>query len=118
MGDSERSFNNETIPPSLPNVAPHSRDAPRLNDVALVEIAKLQNDGEHIKSLLIEIKSDLRDVRDRAIKLEEVTRSNEKVLDETKKKVDKINNWVIGASAVVAFIVVVSQAALRFFPAK
>lgn len=118
MDNSEQSFNSETTPPSLPNVAPHPRDSVRLNDVALVEIAKLQNDGEHIKVLLNEIKTDLRDVRDRAIKLEEVTRSNERILDETKKKVDKINNWVIGASAVVAFIVVISQVALRFFPAK
>lgn len=94
-----------------------SGDQFRSADIVLIEVAKLQNDGEHIKSLLMEIRTDLRDVRDRTIKLEEAVRANDKTLEETRKKVDRVHNWVIGASAIIAFLVVASQILLRIWPA-
>lgn len=89
----------------------------RSADIALIEIAKLQNDGEHIKSLLTEIRTDMRDVRDRTIKLEEAVRANDKTIEETRKKVARVHNWIIGAGAIVAFLVVASQILLRIWPA-
>ena len=42
----------------------------RSSDIALVEIAKLQSDGERLKSDMVEVRRDMRDVRDRLIALE------------------------------------------------
>ncbi|WP_024520879.1 DUF2730 family protein [Bradyrhizobium sp. Tv2a-2] len=42
----------------------------RQSDIALVEIAKIQSDGEYIKRDLSELRSDMRDLRDRMAKLE------------------------------------------------
>ena len=47
------------------------RDEGRLSDILHVEIGKLQNDGEHIKSLLSEVRNDTKDIRDRLARLEE-----------------------------------------------
>lgn len=99
-------------------IADRPRDQFRAADIALVEIAKLQNDGEHIKSFLSDIKGDLRDVRDRTIKLEEIIRASDKILEETRKKVVRIHTWVVGASAIAAFLVIASQIVPRFWPGK
>lgn len=43
----------------------------RPSDIMLVEIAKLQSDGEYTKRDLSELRLDVRDVRDRLARLEE-----------------------------------------------
>lgn len=43
----------------------------RLSDILHVEVGKLQNDGEHIKNLLGEVRTDIKDIRDRLARLEE-----------------------------------------------
>ena len=43
----------------------------RQSDIALVEIAKLQNDGEYLKRDLGEVRTDMKDIRDRMATLEE-----------------------------------------------
>jgi hypothetical protein len=57
--------------PSEPGVGQPSRDAFRTSDIVLTEIAKLQNDGEYTKRDLGEMRTDMRDVRDRLTRLEE-----------------------------------------------
>jgi hypothetical protein len=42
----------------------------RLSDILHIEVGKLQNDGEHIKSLLGEVRADVKEVRDRLARLE------------------------------------------------
>jgi hypothetical protein len=42
----------------------------RSSDILLTEIAKIQTDGEHIKSDLGEMRTDIRDLRDRMARLE------------------------------------------------
>lgn len=59
-----------TIQSPDPGVGPPPRDDSRLSDILHVEIGKLQNDGEHIKNLLGEVRADVKDVRDRLIRLE------------------------------------------------
>ena len=56
--------------PTGPGSGQPARDQLRTADIALVEIAKLQSDGEHTKATLGEVRTDMRDVRDRLIKLE------------------------------------------------
>jgi hypothetical protein len=46
------------------------RDEGRSSDIILVEIAKLQSDGEHNKRDLTELRTDNRELRDRMAKLE------------------------------------------------
>ena len=45
-------------------------DRSRSIDIALVEIAKLQADGEHLKSSVGEARKDMREVRERLVALE------------------------------------------------
>lgn len=59
-----------TVQSPDPGVGTPPRDDSRLSDILHVEIGKLQNDGEHNKSLLDEVRVDVKDVRDRLIKLE------------------------------------------------
>lgn len=116
----QSNLRDEAVP--APDRGAEVPDRPRFGDrgseIVLIELAKLQSDGEHLKSLLSEILSDLRDVRDRAIKLEEATRTMDRTLDETRKKVDRVHNWVIGAAAVVAFIAVAGKLIIRVWPSK
>lgn len=58
-----------TTPPEGPAGPPPAAVA-RLSEIAMVEIAKLQNDGEHIKSAVKDLQTDVRNVRDRVITLE------------------------------------------------
>lgn len=44
---------------------------PRHGDILLTEVAKLQTDGEYVKRDIGELRSDMRDVRDRLSRLEE-----------------------------------------------
>jgi hypothetical protein len=53
-----------------PGVGTPPRDDSRLSDILHVEIGKLQNDGEHIKSLLGEVRADVKEARDRLARLE------------------------------------------------
>jgi hypothetical protein len=55
-------------PPEGPGVG--QPPASRLADIALTEIAKLQNDGEYTRRDLGELKTDMRDLRDRMTRLE------------------------------------------------
>jgi hypothetical protein len=48
-----------------------SGDAFRASDIVLTEIAKLQNDGEYTKRDLSEMRTDIRNLRDRMTTLEE-----------------------------------------------
>jgi len=106
--------------------ADRERDRFRSADIVLVEIAKLQSDGDHLKTTMGEVRSDMREARDRMIRLEELIRGEvgtriahiDDSLTETKKKVDRIHNWVVGAAAVVTALVVIIQIALRFWPTK
>jgi hypothetical protein len=54
--------------------APDQREVPdpsrRTSDIALVEIAKIQADGEHLKRDVGEMRTDMRDLRDRMARLE------------------------------------------------
>lgn len=59
-----------TIRSPDPGVGTPPRDDSRLSDILHVEIGKLQNDGEHIKNLLGEVRADVKDARDRLTKLE------------------------------------------------
>ena len=43
----------------------------RPSDIVLTEIAKLQSDGEHTKAHIGELRTDVRDLRDRMARLEE-----------------------------------------------
>jgi hypothetical protein len=105
--------------PGEPNKDQHKDQ--RSADIVLVEIAKLQADGEHLKSDMKELRADMRDVRDRMIRLEEAIRGDFSTrlshindrLQETKKKGDRVHTWVIGAAAIMGFVVVVVQIALR-----
>jgi hypothetical protein len=51
-------------------VVPDRYDRFRSADIALVEIAKLQVDGEHIKSAIGEARKDMRETRERLVALE------------------------------------------------
>lgn len=53
-----------------PGVGKTPRDLSRSADVVLVEIAKLQSDGEYLKRDLSETRADMRDIRDRMTRLE------------------------------------------------
>ena len=53
-----------------PGVGSPPRDPDRSSDILLVELAKLQSDGEYIKRDLGEVRTDMRDLRDRMSKLE------------------------------------------------
>ena len=46
------------------------REPFRSADIVLVEVAKLQTDGDHLKSAMSEMKKDIRELRDRVIVLE------------------------------------------------
>lgn len=59
----------ETESPEPPSGPPPPERA-RLSDVAMVEIAKLQNDGDHIKVAVKELRGDSREMRDRLTTLE------------------------------------------------
>jgi hypothetical protein len=52
-----------------PGVGTPPRDQ-RSSDIALIEIAKLQSDAEHLKQDLGETRGDMRDIRDRMTRLE------------------------------------------------
>jgi hypothetical protein len=53
-----------------PGIGPPPRDLSRSADVVLIEIAKLQSDGEYLKRDLSETRADMRDIRDRMTRLE------------------------------------------------
>jgi hypothetical protein len=55
--------------PSSPGVGPPPADS-RASEIVLIEIAKIQNDGEHTKRDLGELRNDMRDLRDRMSRLE------------------------------------------------
>jgi hypothetical protein len=59
-----------TIQSPDPGVGTPPQIDSRLSDILHIEVGKLQNDGEHIKSLLGEVRVDVKEVRDRLIKLE------------------------------------------------
>jgi hypothetical protein len=59
-----------TIQSPDPGVGTPPRDDGRLSDILHIEIAKLQNDGEYIKRDLGELKTDMREIRDRMARLE------------------------------------------------
>ena len=46
------------------------REQFRSADITLVEIAKLQADGEHLKSAMVDFRKDIREVRERIVALE------------------------------------------------
>jgi hypothetical protein len=112
--------------PADPGSGQPLADQFRSADIALVEIAKLQNDGEHLKSMMSEVRTDMREVRDRIIKLEEIIRgeigtrltTTDTTLVEIKRKLDRVHNYVIGAAAVVAFAIFLTQFAVRFWPSS
>jgi hypothetical protein len=58
-----------TQPPE-PGVGTPPRDPSRSVDVVLIEIAKIQSDGEYLKRDLGEVRGDMRDIRDRMARLE------------------------------------------------
>jgi hypothetical protein len=60
-----------TIQAPDPGVGTPPRDLSRSQDVLLTEVAKLQSDGEYAKQFLAELRTDMRDLRDRMAKLEE-----------------------------------------------
>jgi hypothetical protein len=60
-----------TVQSPDPGVGTPSRDDGRSSDILLVEVAKLQSDGEYIKRDLGEVRNDTKDVRDRLTRLEE-----------------------------------------------
>jgi hypothetical protein len=62
-----------TQPPE-PGVGTPPRDLSRSADVVLIEIAKIQADGEYLKRDLGEVRGDMRDIRDRMATLEERVR--------------------------------------------
>lgn len=67
-------------------------------------------DGHGIK---LECISDLRaDLREISTKLTAL----DKTVGETKTKVERVHNWIIGAAAIVGFLIVVGQIALRLLP--
>lgn len=55
--------------PDVPSPPPQ-RDAQRSMDIALIEIAKIQEGNEYIKRDLGEVRNDMKDVRDRTARLE------------------------------------------------
>jgi hypothetical protein len=59
-----------TSQPSSPGVGQPSADSFRASDIVLTEIAKLQNDGDYTKRDLGEMRTDMRDLRDRMSRLE------------------------------------------------
>lgn len=58
-----------STPPEAP-VGPPPRDQQRSADIALVEIAKLQTDGQYIRRDIDDARKDVRDMRDRVKSLE------------------------------------------------
>ena len=58
-----------TQPPD-PGVGPPPSGSGRDSDILHVEVAKIQSDGEHVKSTLIELRSDMREMRDRMARVE------------------------------------------------
>lgn len=59
-----------TIQSPDPGVGTPPRDSNRSLDVVHTEIAIIRNESEHTKSLLAELKTDMREMRDRMAKLE------------------------------------------------
>ena len=59
-----------TVQSPEPGVGTPQRDDGRSSDILLVELAKLQSDGEYIKRDLGEVRTDMRDLRDRMSRLE------------------------------------------------
>ena len=59
-----------TIQSPDPGVGPPPRDSGRSLDVVHTEIAIIRNEAEHTKALLTELKTDMRDMRDRMRALE------------------------------------------------
>jgi hypothetical protein len=59
-----------TVQSPEPGVGTPPRDEGRSSDILLVELAKIQSDGEYIKRDLTELRSDMRDMRDRMRALE------------------------------------------------
>ena len=55
--------------PDVPSPPPQ-RDTQRSIDIALIEIAKIQEGNEYVKRDLSEVRNDMKDVRDRAARLE------------------------------------------------
>jgi hypothetical protein len=62
-----------TQPPE-PGVGTPPRGSGRDHDILHVEIAKIQSDGEYLKRDLGEMRTDMRDIRDRMATLEERVR--------------------------------------------
>ena len=56
--------------PPGPGIGQPVADGFRASDIVLTEIAKLQNDGEYTRRDLGELRTDMRDLRDRMSKLE------------------------------------------------
>lgn len=59
-----------TIQAPEPGVGTPPADQSRLSDILHVEIAKIQSDGEYLKRDLGEVRTDMRDIRDRMTRLE------------------------------------------------
>jgi hypothetical protein len=53
-----------------PGIGTPNRDQSRTGDILLVEVAKLQSDGDHLKRDLTETRTDMKDIRDRMVRLE------------------------------------------------
>lgn len=62
-----------TQPPD-PGVGPPPRGSGRDSDILHVEMAKIQSDAEYLKRDLGEVRTDMRDIRDRMATLEERVR--------------------------------------------
>jgi hypothetical protein len=56
--------------PESAGVGPPPRDLGRGGEILLVELAKLQSDGEYLKRDLSETRTDMREIRDRMARLE------------------------------------------------
>jgi len=59
-----------TVQSPEPGVGTPPQNDSRLSDILHIEVGKLQNDGEHIQNLLGEVRADVKDARDRLVRLE------------------------------------------------
>lgn len=63
-------MNTRSSQPPEPASGPPPPSEPRSSEIVLVEIAKMQSDGEYLKREVSEMRKDAREVRDRLIALE------------------------------------------------
>ena len=68
----------------------------------------VENHGSKLEAIE-SVRADLREITTRLTTIEGS-------LSETKKKLEHVHSLVIGAAAIVGFVILISQAALRFWP--